>query len=230
MSQALIYTLLALALLLPLVGAAALRALAARLSGAQVAAAAALVMAVAIGSTFTLVRGNVDSLRIGDLTLLLPIAPGLPPVGDLPITDDTQPAPPSDTPPAAPAATLAATASITPTAAITTSATLTPTLAATATLTPTLAPTATLTPTLAATATLTPTLEPTPAPPPPTDTAAPAPSQPRTYTVQPGDTIRGIAERFGVTVAALLRANGLTADQADTIRPGQVLTIPPAGG
>jgi LysM repeat protein len=225
MSQALVYTLLALALLLPLVGAAALRALAARLSGAQIAAAAALVMAVAIASTFVLARGNVDSLRIGDLTLLLPIAPFEPPVGDLPITDDTQPAPPltTDDTPTAPVQTpRRGVSTITPTA------TLTPTLAPTATLTPTLAPTATLTPTLAPTATLTPTLEPTPAPPPPTDTAAPAP--PRTYTVQPGDTIRGIAERFGVTVAALLRANGLTPDQADTIRPGQVLTIPPAGG
>ena len=46
----------------------------------------------------------------------------------------------------------------------------------------------------------------------------------RTYTVQRGDTLSGIAIRFGTTVAALATANGLANPNA--IQVGQVLTIP----
>ncbi|HHW15584.1 MAG TPA: LysM peptidoglycan-binding domain-containing protein [Firmicutes bacterium] len=46
-----------------------------------------------------------------------------------------------------------------------------------------------------------------------------------TYTVQPGDTLYLIAQRFGTTVAELMQANGLT---TDFIYPGQVLFIPGA--
>ncbi|MDI6871454.1 MAG: LysM peptidoglycan-binding domain-containing protein [Bacillota bacterium] len=46
-----------------------------------------------------------------------------------------------------------------------------------------------------------------------------------TYTVQPGDTLWLIAQRFGTTVEALRRANNLT---TDVIYPGQVLFIPGA--
>ena len=53
------------------------------------------------------------------------------------------------------------------------------------------------------------------------------PSGATTYTVQRGDTLSEIAERFGTTVSALVLANGI-ADR-DLIYPGQVLTIP-AGG
>jgi LysM repeat protein len=42
------------------------------------------------------------------------------------------------------------------------------------------------------------------------------------YTVQPGDTLSGIARRFGTTVAALKASNGLYGDQ---IRVGQVLDV-----
>ena len=45
-----------------------------------------------------------------------------------------------------------------------------------------------------------------------------------TYTVQPGDTLSGIAARYGTTVQALVQANGLT---STTIRAGQVLRIVP---
>jgi hypothetical protein len=46
-----------------------------------------------------------------------------------------------------------------------------------------------------------------------------------TYVVQPGDTLGGIARRFGVSLSALLRANPQI-DDPDRIFPGQVLNIP----
>lgn len=46
----------------------------------------------------------------------------------------------------------------------------------------------------------------------------------RTYTVQPGDTLSGIASQHGVSVADLQAANGLA--DADLIFPAQTLTIP----
>lgn len=45
-----------------------------------------------------------------------------------------------------------------------------------------------------------------------------------TYTVQPGDTLFQIAQRFGTTVQSLVQANNIT--DPDLIYPGQVLTIP----
>ncbi len=51
-------------------------------------------------------------------------------------------------------------------------------------------------------------------------------SQPKTYTVRRGETLSVIAERNGVTVQELIKANGLTAKQANNIRAGQKLTIP----
>ncbi len=44
------------------------------------------------------------------------------------------------------------------------------------------------------------------------------------YTVEPGDTLEGIAQRFGTTVRALVLANNLS-PQA-TLLPGQVLVVP----
>jgi LysM repeat protein len=57
-------------------------------------------------------------------------------------------------------------------------------------------------------------------------TATPAPAAGRRYVVQAGDTFRAIAERFGVSVPDLLRANNLTPEQADNLRIGQELVIP----
>ncbi len=53
--------------------------------------------------------------------------------------------------------------------------------------------------------------------------SAAAPSGGQTYTVQPGDTLSGIAGQFGTTVDAIVSANGLSNPNA--IWPGQVLTI-----
>lgn len=89
-----------------------------------------------------------------------------------------------------------------------------PVAAASATPTPTALPTPTPTPAPTASAVDTPTPEPT---------ATPAP-QPQTYIVQPGDTLNGIAIRFGTTVEAIQEANGLGA--SDVILVGQVLIIP----
>jgi LysM repeat protein len=48
---------------------------------------------------------------------------------------------------------------------------------------------------------------------------------PATYTVQPGDTLAKIAEKFGVRLADLLRVNNLTL--GNQIFAGQILLIPP---
>ena len=57
--------------------------------------------------------------------------------------------------------------------------------------------------------------------------AASSPARPTgSYTVQPGDTLSGIADRHGTTVAALMGANGLA--DADQIEVGQRLSL--AGG
>lgn len=48
-----------------------------------------------------------------------------------------------------------------------------------------------------------------------------------TYRVQPGDNLIGIAQRYGVTVDAILAANGLS---SRTIYAGQSLVIPSPGG
>ena len=47
------------------------------------------------------------------------------------------------------------------------------------------------------------------------------------YVVQPGDTLSEIAQRFGSSVDALVRANGI--DDPDLILVGQILCIPPRG-
>lgn len=54
---------------------------------------------------------------------------------------------------------------------------------------------------------------------------APAPA-PRVYTVLKGDTLTSIARKHGITVPALLQANGIAPENADTLRDGQTLNIP----
>jgi LasA protease len=67
-------------------------------------------------------------------------------------------------------------------------------------------------------------LLPTPTP----DAPHPIPSprvQEETYIVQPGDSLQGIALRYGVSLQSLLRANPLP--NPDYLQPGQILRIPP---
>ncbi len=59
------------------------------------------------------------------------------------------------------------------------------------------------------------------------DTATAVPST-RTYEVQPGDTLAGIASTFGLDVQTILSNNGI--DDPDTIHPGSDLRILPVKG
>ena len=71
--------------------------------------------------------------------------------------------------------------------------------------------------------------EPTPTPQPPQGlfaTPTTAVSKATTYTVQPGDTLAGIAQREHVVLAALEQANGII--NPDVIQAGQVLRLPSA--
>ena len=58
-------------------------------------------------------------------------------------------------------------------------------------------------------------------------TSTPGTGSGTNYTVQAGDTLYAIALRYGVTVQAIVNANGFT--NANLIRVGQVLTIPGTG-
>jgi LysM repeat protein len=209
MSQSLIYILLLFALVLPVLGAILLRVLSARLSPTQLYGAAGSIFAVVLVSVFLLARSDVPSLQIGALSVLLPVsAPEdisvVVPVAELPTSGATLEEPTATAAPTSGSESA-------PTAAAATSA---PTEAPTEA--PTLAPTAAPEPTEAPTAA--PTVAPTAAPPPP--------SEPRKYTVQAGDTLRAIAEKFNVSVTALVEANKLTPEEADSLRVGQELVIP----
>ena len=71
------------------------------------------------------------------------------------------------------------------------------------------------------------TAEPTPPPPPPPSPPPPAPAPARTpfqYTVQEGDSVQSIAQKFSVSEKDLRQANGLKPN--DTVKPGDKLTIP----
>lgn len=58
----------------------------------------------------------------------------------------------------------------------------------------------------------------------PAPSATPRPSGTTTYTVRPGDTLSGIAARFGTTVAVLEQLNHIT--NPSVIHPGDVLIVP----
>src|SRR5215468_8830702 len=62
--------------------------------------------------------------------------------------------------------------------------------------------------------------------PPPAPTSAVQPTQ-TTYIVKPGDTLGNIAERFGVTLDALMAANGIS--NPNVVSAGQTLIIPDSG-
>jgi LysM repeat protein len=213
MSQSLIYILLLFALVLPVLGAILLRVLGSRLSPTQLYGAAGSIFAVVLVSVLLLARSDVPSLQIGALSVLLPVsAPediGVAiPVADLPTSGATLEEPTANSTPTSVSenAPTSEAATPVPTESRTEAPTEAPTLAATAAPEPTVAPT------------IAPTAAPTAAP--------PAPSEPRKYTVQPGDTLRAIAEKYNVSVTAIVDANKLTPQEADSLRVGQELVIP----
>ena len=219
MSQPLIITLLLFAFVLPVLGAVVLRLITPRLAPVQLYGAAIVLLAVVVASVLVLARGDIPSLQIGNLSILLPVT--APDDSFLPLVPTT-PAQQSPVPPIlATAVPVTATAVLTATLPPLDPATNVPPTAAatqTATAEPSVVPTASLTATPAPTA-----VPPTAIPP----TAAPAPpAARRTYTVQPGDTLLSIAKQFKTTVTAIVEANKLTPQQADALRVGQELVIP----
>lgn len=251
MSPLFVYGLLLLALVVPLAAALAVRLLGNRLSSFQVVGGMGVIFLLAIGSVLVLSRSEVRRLSVGNLTLLLPLtgssnvaaerAPPPPvgpgnrlPVDDAvgPLTGDTVGLPivtpamtatqvltaPVDMPPA-----------VTETAVVSAPAQMEPTATAqAATATPSSAePTAIPTPQPVEeepTATL-----PPPTQPPEPQPADASPAEPQTYTVQEGDTLRSIAQQYGIETQLLLQANNMTVEEAAEIRPGQELTIPAPG-
>lgn len=241
MDQQLVWGLLGLALLAPIIGAVVLRLLSSTLSPLLLTVSSLAVAGVAIVSVLWLGSSNVNQLQIGNLSLLLPVSrseglgfelpapalpalvPTTPPIGAqaptlLPLQTATVPAP---------TATPTLTATLTATPIITATPSLTATLVST--ITGSLAVTATNN--LTATDALTQTVpltdsvpEATPQPE-PTAEPTPTPSQ-RTYTVQAGDTLFRIAAQFDVSVEDIIRANNLSAAQADNLTVGQELIIP----
>jgi LysM repeat protein len=212
MSQTFIITLLLFAFVLPILGAVVLRLLGPRLAPMQLYSAAVLMLGVVIASVLVLARGDIPSLQIGNLSILLPVT--APEDSFLPLVPTT----PAEQLPVAP--TLATGAPVTATAGLTatvlsldTAVAVSPTAASTQT--------ATAEPTAEPTMTPTATPEPTAVPP----TAIPPAAQ-RTYIVQPGDTLLSIADEFNTTVTAIIEANDLTPQQADALRVGQELVIP----
>ncbi|MCI0395779.1 MAG: LysM peptidoglycan-binding domain-containing protein [Chloroflexi bacterium] len=103
-----------------------------------------------------------------------------------------------------------------------------PTLIPTADLTPDAGPGLDQSPRSTPNSGLPPTWTPAPTPEPATPTTAPAATDAaagqETYTIQPGDTLAEIAERFGVTLDALAQVNNIA--DINRIEVGQVLVIP----
>lgn len=57
-------------------------------------------------------------------------------------------------------------------------------------------------------------------------TTVPSTSSYRMYTVAQGDTLSGIARRHGVTVTAIMTLNGMSLNQANSLRIGQNIKLP----
>lgn len=201
--------LILLALGSPLASALLLRYLRTRLTAVPFYSIGALLFGVAGAAVLLLAQANVERVQIGQLILVQPQGVDLAhddEDGDDHADEQPTPTPTliqvGGTPTASPAAAASPTSAATPTATARATATASPTATATS------AP---------------PTASPTPTSAPPTATAAPTV---RRYTVQNGDTLRSIAEDFGVTVQQIINANNFSADDADSIQPGDTLIIP----
>lgn len=194
-------------LLLPTIGALIARAIEHRSGARAVTLIGALGFAGAVACLLALQWRPIDAATLGRLNIFLPSS-------DVVVAQDSFVEIPTVVP------TRLTAPSATPTVARTSTPTVgTATPTATSEPTPTTPPPPTEIP-------------PTEAPPPPTEAPPPPPTEapaaaPRRYIVESGDTLRSIAERFNVSVGAILRYNGLSEEDGDNLRPGQELLIPP---
>ncbi len=67
---------------------------------------------------------------------------------------------------------------------------------------------------------------PEPQPQQPTTASAPAAASGSVYTIQPGDTLYGIARKLNISPEFLMNANGMTPETADKLRAGATLNLP----
>ena len=196
------------ALVVPICTAILLRFLRTRLSAGPFYSIGGVLFGLAAAATIWLVQTRTETVQIGGLALIQPQSAAR--FTSVQVPNDEPIAVPTLAPASIPtqAAPTVVTRTSVPTPSPTSPAT------ATGTTTPTPAPTETpLTPTTTVA--------------PPTETPAPPPTLARRiYTVQSGDTLRSIAADFGVSVQQIITANGLTAEAADSLQPGDTLIIP----
>ncbi len=227
MSQQTVAILALIALLLPTGGAILARLIGRRFGNRATQIVGALSFAIALGSAVALYGAEIDRVALGPLAVFVPARgplieseafslrraatdePTAVEVAELePSVEVPTPAQPQTS--TAPSPTPASTASATSVPAA--SATPRPTDIATASPTPT-------------TALVTPTAQ--PAVQPTARTPNRPATEPRAYFVEEGDTLRSIAERFDLSIEALLRYNGLSRTEGDQLQVGQKLFIPP---
>jgi peptidoglycan endopeptidase LytE len=238
MSQTVITILLAIALVLPFLGALVLRMFRTVLPPNVAAVFGAIVAALVVGAVLSLASINIGSFRIANLTLLLPVASSVNRPVDTsaePLNDESMI---DEVPTDIPEVTITPEPIIEPTAE---TAVLTPTVSLEEgvgiTDTTTLTDTTVLTDTIDAGAT---TPEPTAEPeaettPEPTTvssgvepTLIPAPTEPvglRVYAVEAGDSLGSIADKFKVSVKQIMAVNPYL-QNPDALLVGQELNIP----
>jgi peptidoglycan endopeptidase LytE len=238
MSQTVITILLAIALVVPFLGALALRMFRTVLPPNVAALFGAIIAILVVGAVLSLASINIGSFRIANLTLLLPVASSVnrpidtsaEPISDESMIDEV----PTDIPevtitpepiiePTAETAVLTPTVSLEEGVGITDTTTLTDTTVLTDTIEPGAAtPVATAAP------------EPETTPEPTTvssdvePTLIPAPTEPvglRVYAVEAGDSLGSIADKFKVTVKQIMAVNPYL-QNPDALLVGQELNIP----
>jgi LysM repeat protein len=238
MSQTVITILLAIALVLPFLGALVLRMFRTVLPPNVAAVFGAIVAALVVGAVLSLASINIGSFRIANLTLLLPVASSV----NRPVDTSAEPIDEDSSVEAEPTEI--------PVVTITPEPIIEPTVV-TVVLTPTISleegigitDTTTLTDTTVLTDTIDPaatTPEPTAEPeaestPEPTivssgiePTLIPAPTEPvglRVYAVEPGDSLGSIADKFKVTTKQIMAVNPYL-QNPDSLLVGQELNIP----
>ncbi len=238
MSQTVITILLALALILPFIGALVLRIFRNVLPPNVAALFGAIIAVLVVSAVLSLSSINIGSFRIANLTLLLPVASSVNRPVDTsaePITEESSiDQAPTDIPevtitpepiiePTAETAVLTPTVGLEEGIGITDTTTLTDTTVLTDTIDP---GESTPAPTAATTVVTTP--EPTSTSSDVEPTLIPAPTEPvglRVYAVESGDSLGSIADKFNVTTKQIMAVNPYL-QNPDALLVGQELNIP----